>query len=401
MSKPTLSYGLNLKKSSSSTKPPPPKRKPIFGDDDDDDDAPQRSAAVDTIRELDDFPPQSADADPRRKSKLKNAPPSQPPKLKSKVSESVMFGDISSSLTSRKNAEKAQELDPTIFDYDGVYDSLRPEKKKTQEDAERKPKYMGSLMAAAAVRKRDALIAEEKKIAREREAEGEEFADKEKFVTEAYRRQQEENRRIEEEERRREEDEAKKNKSGGMTAFYKKMLNQGDERHAEIMKAAEERAKAGGSRDEEAEGDMEKTEADVAREINAKGGSVAINEDGQVVDKRQLLKGGLNLGAKKTEPPKLADRNTTHRDNRGPGRGLVGSGGGKHAMRERQSRMLEDQLAEALKRSREEEEEEQQKVEAASKSRKTESDVSAAKARYLARKREAEEAKKKGLAEQP
>ncbi|CRK39634.1 hypothetical protein BN1723_018728, partial [Verticillium longisporum] len=90
---------------------------------------------------------------------------------------------------------------------------------------------------------RDALIAEEKKIAREREEEGEAFADKEKFVTEAYRKQQEENRRIEAEEKRREEEEERKNKAGGMTAFYKGLLNRGEERHQEMMKAAEEQAK--------------------------------------------------------------------------------------------------------------------------------------------------------------
>jgi len=403
MSKPSISYGIGIKKTSSSSKKPLlPRRKPIFGaddDDDDDDDAPNKNNAAADIPELDDSSTPPADTDTRKKTKHKNGPLSEPPRLNSKVSESVMFGDMSSTLTSRKHAEKAQELDPTIYDYDAVYDSLKPEKKKTPEDAERKPKYMSSLLAAAAVRKRDALIAEEKKIAREREAEGEEFADKEKFVTEAYRKQQEENKRIEEEERRREEEEAKKNKSGGMTAFYKKLLDQGDQRHAEVMKAAEERAKTGDAKDHEENGTLrEKSEADFAREINARGGSIAINEDGQVVDKRQLLKGGLNLGAKKPEASKLAERGPAHRNDRGPGRGFVGAGG-RHGMRERQSRMLEDQLAEALKRSRDDEEAEKQKVEEASKSRKTEADLSAAKARYLARKREAEEAKKKASGE--
>lgn len=37
----------------------------------------------------------------------------------------------------------------------------------------------------AEIRKKDRLLAEEKKVAREREAEGEEFADKEVFQTEA------------------------------------------------------------------------------------------------------------------------------------------------------------------------------------------------------------------------
>lgn len=40
-------------------------------------------------------------------------------------------------------------------------------------------------MEAAETRKKDRLMAEEKKIAREREAEGEMYADKEVFMTEA------------------------------------------------------------------------------------------------------------------------------------------------------------------------------------------------------------------------
>src|SRR6266699_3027437 len=152
----------------------------------------------------------------------------------------------------------------------------------------------------AEVRERDRKIAEEKKMQREREAEVDEFAGKEKFVTEAYKKQQVENKRLEEEERRREGEEAKKNKLGGMTGFYKQLLDRGEQRHAEIMKAAEELQKNGPvGKDEGVEAEKDKTDTDIAKEINARGGSIAINEEGQVVDKRQLLKGGLNVGAKK------------------------------------------------------------------------------------------------------
>jgi hypothetical protein len=58
--------------------------------------------------------------------------------------------------------------------------------------------------------------------------------------------------------------------------------------------------------------------------------------------------------------------------------------------------MMEAQLVEATKRALEDEEEERQKVERASKSRKTEGDIMGAKERYLQRKKEAEEAKKRG-----
>jgi coiled-coil domain-containing protein 55 len=57
---------------------------------------------------------------------------------------------------------------------------------------------------SAVTRKLDYVRAEEKLIQREREAEGDEFADKEKFVTQAYKDQMAEVRRAEEEEKKRE-----------------------------------------------------------------------------------------------------------------------------------------------------------------------------------------------------
>jgi hypothetical protein len=374
------------------------------GDDDSDDETKGQSNGLQAtkITEFDDDLPSTRSHDSRSKKSIskttRSGPSSQPPTGKSKKPQISMYGDLSSALESRKHREAAEEIDPSIYDYDSVYDSLKPETKATPEDIERKPKYMKNLLASAAVRKRDALIAEEKKIAREREEEGEEYADKEKFVTEAYKKQQEENRRIEEEERRREEEEARKNQGGGMTAFYKELLNKGDQRHAEVLKAAEERAKAGPKPEDEAPKEKTKTDADIAREINEKGGHIAINEDGQVVDKRELLKGGLNLAPKKkTEPHKDARKGPERRDEREQTRGFVGAGG-KQAMRDRQTRMLEAQLEQTLKRSLEQEEEERQNLERAVKSRKTGTDISSAKERYLARKRQAEEEKKKGLA---
>lgn len=430
MSKPGLSFGLNLGKKSGPTKPAPPKRKPMFGGEDDSDDdndndsssgangrasKPSKGTA---ITELDDdsfglssLTTSTTKPGPQKTSKANAKPPSQPPGGdKTKKTQMSMYGDLSSALESRRYQEAAEELDPSVYDYDGVYDSLKPAKKTNEAsaaDAERRPKYMKSLLASAAVRKRDALIAEEKKIARERELEGDEFADKDKFVTEAYKKQQEENRRLEETERRREEAEAEKNKGGGMTAFYKDLLERNDKRHAETVQAVADKIKDGqqpsGGKDahqEAAEGaNKARTDTDLAREMNQKGAGIAINEDGQVVDQRELLKGGLNLGAvaKKPEPKRDADKSRDSREDRFSSRGQFAPGG-KQAMRERQTRMLEAQLEQSLKRSMEEEEAEREKVEHAAKSRKTESDISSAKERYLARKRAAEEAKKQGQA---
>jgi coiled-coil domain-containing protein 55 len=395
-----LSYGLNIKKKPNiSSRPIQSKRKTIFDDEDDSDDEESHgvAAAAEEIDEIDGLvvAPNSKSLDSKSKPLLGSKGKSG---LGTKKAPISVYGDLSSSFTSKKHADTAAELDASIYDYDAVYDSLKPAKKTTAEDAERKPKYMSNLIAAAAVRKRDATIAEEKKLAREREAEGEEFADKEKFVTSAYKKQQEENRRLEAEERIREEQEQKKNKGSGMTSFYKNMLDKGEQKHAEVVKAAEERAKAGSVPDREHEEDAVRTEADLAREINEKkAGVIAINDEGQVVDKRQLLKGGLNVVAKQ-KPPTLGDssRGGSAISDRSRGSGFVGSGGGKQAMRERQSRMMEAQLEAATKRAFEDEAEEREKVERASKSQKTSGDIMSAKERYLARKKEAEEAKKRG-----
>ncbi|RSL65594.1 hypothetical protein CEP54_004180 [Fusarium duplospermum] len=400
MSKPGLAFGLNLTKKPGASKPAPPKRRPMFGDDDSDNDGANGDGKTEEIGEFDDFGGVSTSKSTKSKlaTRSKNGPPTQPPKLKSKGQPNMMFGDLSSALTSRKNAEAAAEVDASVYEYDSVYDSLKPKKQATKEDEERKPKYMRNLMQAAEVRKRDALIAEEKKIAREREAEGDEYAGKEKFVTEAYKKQQEENKRLEEEERKKEEEEAKKNKGGGMSAFYRKLLDKDEQRHSDAVKAAEEKAKNGAPEEEEKEdqGETEKTDADIAKELNEKGAEVAINEEGQVVDKRQLLRGGLNVGAKKKESTQReADRQAER-----PQRVVTGQQiGRRQAQRERQSRMLAEQLEQSMKRSREEEASQREEVERAAKSRKTEGEISSAKERYLARKRAAEEEKKKKAAE--
>ncbi|KAL3417310.1 coiled-coil domain-containing protein 55 [Phlyctema vagabunda] len=397
-----LSYGLNVTKKPLGSRPPPGKRKPIFDEDDDSDggDNKAQEVGVEEIGEIDGLskppppPPPKRSENAFTRSAITGKP--KAPTGASKNAPISMYGDLSATFTSKKHADTAEELDANIYDYDAVYDSMKPQKKTTQEDKERKPKYMTNLLKAAEIRKRDATIAEEKKLAREREAEGEEYADKEKFVTSAYKKQQEENRRLEEEERIREAEEQKKNKGAGMTNFYKNMLERGEQKHAEVVKAAEETIKKGPQ--EAAEDEKVKSEADIAREINEKkAGSIAINDEGQVVDKRQLLKGGLNIIPKpKGAAPTASSRGGASMTDRSRGSGFVGAGGGKQAMRERQSRMMEAQLEQATKRALEEEEEDRLKVERASKSRKTEGDIMSAKERYLARKKEAEEAKKRG-----
>jgi hypothetical protein len=159
--------------------------KSLFADDDEDDHPPPPSLAG---------PSKSKSNLPSRS----GAPPPPPQSSKSAIGRST-----------KKLQDEALKIDNTVFDYDGVYDSLkaaerkRDEAKKAESD-DRKPKYIESFLQSAQTRRLDKLRAEEKMMQLEREKEGDEFEDKEKFVTEAYKKQMEEVRKAEEEEKKRE-----------------------------------------------------------------------------------------------------------------------------------------------------------------------------------------------------
>ena len=388
---PALGYGLNIikKPSSIANRPAPAKRKTIFDDGSGAEDEPEEDAAesITTIGGLEvTTTPSKPVAVPQRpqnetstKAPAKKAPP--------KISQ---YGDLSTNHTTSLHASTAQSIDSSIYDYDSVYDSLHAKSNKAQAEDDKRPKYMGNLLAAAEIRKRDQLRAKEKMLAREREAEGDEFADKEKFVTEAYKAQQEEVRRLEEEEIRRETEEMEKRRKtgGGMAGLYRGLLDRDEKRHEEVVKAVEESKGQIATEAERAEEKKEKSEIQLAREKGA-----AVNDDGVVVDKRQLLNAGLNIAAKPKPPAPSqngeAGRNSAHS---GVPLGMQGRGAAKQAMRERQTRMLESQLEEASKRAAEDEDVQREALERAAKSRKTEGDISSAKERYLQRKREQAEA---------
>lgn len=109
----------------------------------------------------------------------------------------------------RRAQEEALRVDESVFDYDGVWDGMKAaerklEEAKKKESEERKPKYIENFLQSAQTRRLDRLRAEEKMLQLERENEGDEFVDKEKFVTEAYKKQMIEVRKAEEEEKARE-----------------------------------------------------------------------------------------------------------------------------------------------------------------------------------------------------
>ncbi|TKA81282.1 hypothetical protein B0A55_02852 [Friedmanniomyces simplex] len=357
----SLKYGLNVKGS----KAPPPPRRPVLDEDEDDDEG--HTAPI--------------SHSPPKKAPLGN-PPTRPRETDAAAPET----DLSSMGASRARLKVAEEVNASIFDYDSFQDAkstVTSAKKAAQrQDAvERKPKYINNLLDAAARRKQDQLIAKEKLLQKEREAEADEFADKEKFVTGAYKEQQVEARRLEEEEKKKAEEEEKRKRvgGGGMQGFYRSMMDQNEKLHQEAVEAAEKVAKDIGTGGQHDEGSR-KTDADAAAELKAKG--VHLNEDGQIIDKRELLSAGLNLGhtggKRGAEHLKVSNKPTQTSAFPKPGN--------QQASRERQTRMMEEQLAERTKRARVEEDAEREKLEQAAKTQKTDTDKLDAKARYLARK---------------
>lgn len=73
------------------------------------------------------------------------------------------------------NHEKAVEEDPTVFQYDEIYDEMdkkRKESKLARKDLDKKPKYINRLLATAERRKRENERRIERQVQKEREAEG-------------------------------------------------------------------------------------------------------------------------------------------------------------------------------------------------------------------------------------
>lgn len=122
----------------------------------------------------------------------------------------------------------ALEQDASVFDYDGVYDAMQQERvqPRQQEKLQRQSKYIANLLDKAVERKREQDIAFERQQAREREMEEAVLGHKDKFVTSAYRRKLEEDKLWQQQQKQREEQEAAEEvtKRGHIGDFYRNLL---------------------------------------------------------------------------------------------------------------------------------------------------------------------------------
>lgn len=157
--------------------------------------------------------------------------PNNLPKLKkmqpSNIGPSIMGQQIAKNLY-----EKALAEDPTIFQYDELYDDMnskREESTKVKKLEPKTPKYIKKLLETAEKRKIENELRIERQVQKEREAEGEQFKDKEAFVTSTYRKKLEEMRQLREQHERDDYLEsigdATKQKDG-LDSFYRHLYEQ-------------------------------------------------------------------------------------------------------------------------------------------------------------------------------
>jgi coiled-coil domain-containing protein 55 len=401
----SMKFGFNLKNKApnalakSGAKPVLKKKKPLL--DDEEDDSKSKAKAADGAQEIAEFnfddtlvtTESSKPAPSRPKKGEPIAPPIRKPK--SKDNDPTLLESSASAKEAAQRAQEALAADSTIYDYDAAYEVLHAasalKKAAEQNDpALRQAKYMEDRVSAAEQRKADQQRARDKLLARERANEGDEFADKEKFVTSAYKTQQEEALVAEAAEQKRIAAEEENRRKFGMQDFHKKMLAERERQHNETMEAAAAAAKAGFKAPVGDDADK-RSEAEIVEELRKQGKNILMNEDGGVADKRQLLSAGLNIIAKPKPPPNAGAAGPAAQK---PMLNLANKSG-RMAQRDRQTVMVAQQIEAAAKRKADEEAEQEAKLQHASKSQKTQTDIMSAKERYLARKREAAAAKEK------
>ncbi|KAH7926314.1 hypothetical protein BV22DRAFT_1009366 [Leucogyrophana mollusca] len=322
------------------------------------------------------------------------------------VNKKLLAQNVESSKAAKKRMEQEMQVDSTVYQYDEVWDrmqevKLRQKEAKEVDAKQRKPKYIEGLLTSAATRRLDHLRAEEKMIQRERESEGDDFKDKEAFVTQAYKDQMAEVRRAEQEEKEREEQEKKKRKgtsSTGMAHFYRKLLEDSEQQHEEAVAATSTQSKPiigpqGPTTNLTITKPPEftpKSDAELARQAREQGKEVELNDDNQIVDKRELLSAGLNLSAPNTR--RLGLQSSSKKSTEGASEVVahraVGTAASRKEINERRAREIRQQMEdERVRLAEQKEREDNDAVQRTVLKRNTQDDVQSARERYLERKR--------------
>mmetsp|Transcript_17166 Transcript_17166/g.45156 ORF Transcript_17166/g.45156 Transcript_17166/m.45156 type:complete len:330 (+) Transcript_17166:177-1166(+) len=147
-----------------------------------------------------------------------------------------------------QQAAQAAAVDPSIYDYDGVYDQMKEDERKKisarsglSNTNHSKPgaRYIGSLKQAAKVREREFDRVYERQLLKEQEQDKDTYGDTERFVTAAYKKQLQESRKWDAEDRRMDElEERTSAQTSGMAGFYSNLLTRNIAAGADVEKAA-------------------------------------------------------------------------------------------------------------------------------------------------------------------
>ncbi|THU90708.1 hypothetical protein K435DRAFT_728059 [Dendrothele bispora CBS 962.96] len=327
-----------------------------------------------------------------------DAAPTSSTDRQASANKQLLAQNVLTSNKTKKRMEAEKKVDSTVYEYDEVWDKMQEAKQRQKESKEldakeRKPKYIHGLLASAATRKLDHLRAEEKMMQLQREAEGDEFADKEAFVTQAYKDQMAEVRRAEEEEKRREEEQKKNGgKSTGMTHFYRKLLEESEQNH-EATVAATQKPIIGPQPNltiTKPPDFTPKSDLELARIARAEGKEVELNDDNQIVDKRELLAAGLNLSGTNTRNLKIrtADQPSQSSSEAVQTHRAAGTAASRREINERRNREIKEQMEEERDRvTKEKEKAEMEAIQKVVAKRNNEEDIQNARERYLQRKR--------------
>lgn len=181
-----------------------------------------------------------------------------------------------------------------------------------------------------------------------------------------------------------------------MAHFYRKLLEESEQQHEQTVAATtstESKSTIGPQGPNltitKPPDFTPKSDLELARQAQEEGKDVELNDDNQIVDKRDLLSAGLNLSAPNTRRLGLQtmkgkqpaqEEVQTHR--------AVGTAASRREINERRAREVARQLEEERERLLEERErQEQESINRVVAKRNTEDAVKSARERYLERKR--------------
>ena len=197
-----------------------------------------------------------------------------------------------------------------------------------------------------------------------------------------------------------------------MAHFYRKLLEESESDHSAAVAATQKRTvgptmpqnltitkppEVIAAAADPSDAPKPASDVELAQRALQEGKHVELNDDNQIVDKRELLSAGLNLRGTNTR--RLGQQKAGDKSKEGehaPVHTAVGAAASRKEIEERRRREIQQQLREEEeRRKKEREEEERARMARMVAKRNTEQDVMSAKERYLARKRQREEEAKR------